>query len=214
MLVISFVTQKGGTGKSTLISSLAVAAREAGERVAIFDLDPQQALMKWRMARTAADIAVEALPAELLEQTIARRAEEGVTLCLIDTTGVNSATTVTAIDVADLCIIPVRPNAFDLWAGEQTRHFIRKIGKASSFLLNQCPVMQQNPRVRDGIKALEAIGGLLSPAISARVDFQDASRRGRGVTEIARTGQAAEDIRQLWVSILRLTTKAMIQAAA
>ena len=51
MRTIAFVTQKGGAGKSTIASSVAVAAHEAGEKVFIFDLDPQQSLKKWSKAR-------------------------------------------------------------------------------------------------------------------------------------------------------------------
>ena len=50
MRKIAFVTQKGGAGKSTLASSVAVAARQAGERVFIIDLDPLQTLVKWSRA--------------------------------------------------------------------------------------------------------------------------------------------------------------------
>ncbi|PPD10476.1 MAG: ATPase, partial [Methylocystis sp.] len=62
MRKIAFVTQKGGAGKSTLASSVAVAARQAGERVFIIDLDPLQTLVKWSRARGAADIPVEHVP--------------------------------------------------------------------------------------------------------------------------------------------------------
>ncbi|MBA7586326.1 hypothetical protein ES708_28323 [subsurface metagenome] len=41
MNVIAFVTQKGGTGKSSLAVSLAVAAEERGIKTSIIDLDPQ-----------------------------------------------------------------------------------------------------------------------------------------------------------------------------
>src|SRR3954465_8258462 len=47
MRTITLVTQKGGTGKTTLASSLALAAMEAGETVALFDLDPQKSLLGW-----------------------------------------------------------------------------------------------------------------------------------------------------------------------
>jgi molybdopterin-guanine dinucleotide biosynthesis protein len=41
MKVISLVTQKGGSGKSTLTVSLAVAAQEAGHSVCILEMDKQ-----------------------------------------------------------------------------------------------------------------------------------------------------------------------------
>ena len=53
MNVISFVTQKGGTGKSHLAVSLAVTAGAAGEKVCILDLDPQGTSSDWYRTRTA-----------------------------------------------------------------------------------------------------------------------------------------------------------------
>ncbi|MBL7309173.1 ParA family protein, partial [Escherichia coli] len=41
MHVLAIVSQKGGTGKSTLAFSLAVAAEEQGLRTSIIDIDPQ-----------------------------------------------------------------------------------------------------------------------------------------------------------------------------
>ncbi|WP_338110601.1 ParA family protein [Rhodoblastus acidophilus] len=48
---VAFVTQKGGSGKCTLAACLAVAAREAGERVFLIDLDPLHSLSGWTRAR-------------------------------------------------------------------------------------------------------------------------------------------------------------------
>jgi chromosome partitioning protein len=107
------------------------------------------------------------------------------------------------MQAADLCIIPVRPNAFDLWASDVTRRKVRSLGKDAVFLLNQCPPLQQGPRVQAGVQALEAAGALLSPVIVSRVDYQDAGRSGAGVTEVNRSGLAAEEMRKLWASVVR-----------
>ena len=42
MSIITFITQKGGSGKTTLVLSCAVAADELGVRVLILDMDPQK----------------------------------------------------------------------------------------------------------------------------------------------------------------------------
>ena len=59
MRTITLVTQKGGTGKTTLASSLALAAIEAGETVALFDLDPQKSLVGWGDKREKAKARAE-----------------------------------------------------------------------------------------------------------------------------------------------------------
>jgi chromosome partitioning protein len=207
MRTIAFVTQKGGSGKSTLASSLAVAAHEAGERVFIFDLDPQQSLTKWSKTRGEADIPVETVTPAKLPMALAAIAKAGVTLCILDTAGAESPATHAAMKAADLNVIPSRPNAFDLWATEQTRKTLRELGREFVFLFNQCPPAQQNSRVEDGVKALEAMGGLISPLVSSRVDYQEAARHGYGVSELNPSGQAAEEMRKLWSSLKRRLAK-------
>ena len=45
------------------------------------------------------------------------------------------------------------------------------------------------------------LGILASPAITARIDHQDAIALGQGVTERDPTGKAANEIRELWIWI-------------
>jgi len=47
------------------------------------------------------------------------------------------------------------------------------------------------------------MGGLISPLVLARVDYQEVARHGLGVTEINPHGAAAQEMRQLWASIKR-----------
>ena len=71
------------------------------------------------------------------------------------------------------------------------------------FLLNECPAAQQIAQVRDGAEALEEMGALVSPFILARLEYQEAARLGSGVTELNPCGAAAEEIRDLWLSLGR-----------
>lgn len=205
MLVISFMTQKGGAGKSTLAFSVAVAAKEAGDRVAILDLDPQASLANWNRTRDKGDIFVETATPDTLASWLTELADSGVTLCILDTAGTDVEATAAAMAACELFIVPARPNVFDLRTGEETRRMVKQLGGKAVFLLNQCPPAQQSARVQEGVRALEASGTLLSPPISSRVDFQDAARSGLGVTELNRHGQAATEIRQLWSSIQAMT---------
>jgi chromosome partitioning protein len=214
MRTIAFVTQKGGTGKSTLASSVAVAARAAGERVFIIDLDPLQTLVKWGGARGDAEIGVEYLPAAKLSKALAALEKKGVTLVVIDAPGQDGEQAAAAARAADLCIIPARPNAFDLWASEKTRAQVKEEGRDYAFLLNQCPPSQQSARVELGAKALQAMGALLAPLVSARVDYQEAARLGLGVGEYNPDGVAAQEMRELWSSIKRRLKRAPAKSAA
>jgi chromosome partitioning protein len=209
MRTIAFVTQKGGEGKSTLASSVAVAASSAGERVVVIDLDPLQTLVTWSATRRDSNLAVEHLPPSKLGKALVALEKKGVTLVVIDAPGQGGEETLAAIRAADLCIIPARPNAFDLWASERTRAQVKEAGADYAFLLNQCPPSQQSARVELGAKALQAIGGLLAPLVSARVDYQEAARLGLGVTEFNPDGVAALETKELWGSIKRRLKRAV-----
>jgi chromosome partitioning protein len=214
MHIVAFVTQKGGAGKSTLASNLAVAAHKAGERVFVCDLDPLQSLVKWSRARKALDIPAERMPAEKLERALAQLESEGVTLVVIDTPASDTPQADEAIRVADLCVIPARPNTLDIWASEATLAKVKGAGKSFAFLLNQCPPAQQNARVARGAQALEEMGALLAPMVSTRVDYQEAVRLGLGVMELNPKGAAAREMTKLWGSIgARLRDKAPASTA-
>lgn len=201
MRTIALVTQKGGSGKSTLAACLAVAAQEAGERVFLFDMDPQKSLLKWGARRNDKDLPVEAISAAKLPTALAALAKGNVTLTIIDTPATETQASEAAIKAADLCIIPVRPTIFDIWSSETTRGKIKTMMKDYVFLLNQCPSSRETQRVLDGAAAIEAMGGLLRPLIASRVDYQEAAREGMGVTEINEESPAAEEMRQLWTSL-------------
>jgi chromosome partitioning protein len=203
MRAIAFVTQKGGSGKSTLACSLAVAAKDAGERVCVIDMDPQASLVGWSKTRECDDIAVVAANGAELPALLGVLERKGTTLAIIDTPGADGGDSAVAMRAADLNIIPSRPSIFDLWASAQTCAALRATNSDFAFMLNQCPPVQQSARVQNAVAALEEIGGLISPLVAARVDFQDAARHGLGVTEINPDGSAAREIRALWESLKR-----------
>lgn len=203
MRTISFVTQKGGSGKSTLAACIAVAAQEAGERVFLIDLDPQKSLTKWAQTRDDKTLPVASMTPAKLPAALAALDASKVSLVVIDTPATDSPQTEAAIKAADLCIIPARPTVFDIWSSEITRARIKTLRRDYVFLLNQCPTFSDSARVQEGAEALEAMGGLITPPVVSRVDYQEAAREGLGVTELSPDGKAAEEMRKLWSSIKR-----------
>jgi chromosome partitioning protein len=214
MRTIAFVGQKGGSGKSTIASSLAVAAHEMKEEVCVVDMDPQGSLARWAKTRAADDIDVVASGAARLPALLASLERKGVTLAILDTPGAEGAASSAAMRVADLNIVPSRPSMFDMWASARTRAALEEIGAKFVFLLNQCPPAQQAARVQDGVEALEEMGGLISPLVLARVDYQEAVRHGWGVTEFNPYGAAAQEMRGLWQSINRRLSQAKVERLA
>ena len=203
MHTVAFVTQKGGAGKSTLAACLGVAAQEAGEQVFLIDMDPQGSLLSWGQSRDAETPLVDTTTPIKLEAALSTLAGNSYTLAIIDTAGADSAAAAAAMRAADLCLIPARPTAFDIRATEKTRDAIKTLGRECAFVLNQCPPGPRSSRANDGARALELMGGLVTPMIASRVDYQTAAVTGRGVTELNPQGKAAEEMRELWASVKR-----------
>ena len=49
--IVLFAQQKGGAGKTMLLTQIAVAEAQAGRSVAIVDLDPQRSASEWHETR-------------------------------------------------------------------------------------------------------------------------------------------------------------------
>jgi chromosome partitioning protein len=210
MRIIAFITQKGGTGKSTLCTNLAVAASEAGENVLVLDLDDQGTTADWGKTRAAPAPAVAALRRADAARlpALLETASATYSVVILDTPGEDSPTTHNAMSAADLCLVPIRPTRADGGANRVTVEALLRGGKRFAFLLNQCPTTPGSSRADEMAAGLMTLGYLANPMIGSRVDYQDAYAAGQGTTEYAPTGKAAEEMRQLWEWINRETTKA------
>lgn len=201
MQKIAIVTQKGGAGKTTLAVCLAVAAREAGEKVFVIDLDPLRSLVNWAERREGGDIEAMGAQPGKLRNILSRLEASGVTLVLVDTPAGDNEATDAAINETQLCLVPTRPNIFDVEASGVTLKKLKARKREHALVLTQCPPQRHSPRIQQGIAALETMGALLTPLVSSRADYQEAARRGLGVTEVNSAGAAAAEMRELWRSV-------------
>lgn len=199
MNVISFVTQKGGTGKSTLAVSFAVAAETSGERVCILDLDPQGTTASWYDTRTAETPAVlNHNQAAKLTDILDSLNKAGFTLVVIDTPGIDSHATRGAMRAADLCLIPVRPSEADVKATMPTVSALHAMGQRFALVVNQAPTNRQARLTSAVTMRLSSSGEVAPLALAARIDHQYAYALGQGVTEYAPGSKAAEEVVELW----------------
>lgn len=215
MRTLTLVTQKGGTGKTTLATSIAVAAVEAGERVLMLDLDPQGSLTEWGKMRG------DGRPVPTVERFPAHKVAElgsmigglrGFDLVVLDTPGTDSTTTHRAMDAATLCLVPLRPTRLDALAMRATVQALMKGRTPFAFILNQCPTIPNSPRAKEMAAGLATMGVLALPQICQRSDYQDAFAEGQGATEYAPDGKAADEMRQLWRWIDKETKQKKVAA--
>ncbi len=197
--IITVAQQKGGAGKTTIVAHLAVAYRQAGYSVAVVDTDPQGSLTRWMEMRT------ERLgDPDLTHRQIAgwRTANEvdrlsGThDLVLIDSAPHAETEARIAVRAASLVALPVQPSPMDFWATEPTLDLARQERVPAVLVLNRVP--RRTRLAASVIAAMSAMNADVSPAwIGSRIAFASALMEGRGVTEIARSGAAGEEIQAL-----------------
>lgn len=203
MNVLALVTQKGGTGKSSLAVSLAVAAVERGLKVVVLDTDPQGTATSWHARRQAEAPEVAGIGWSQLSSRLYGLGREGTDLVVVDTPGSDSHAANAAIREAHLCLLPVRPSVADIEAARPTIRELSDRGRPYAFVLNQCPVGGRTARTANAARALQLIAPVADATIALRADHMDALACGLGVTEHGPRGKAAAEIRALldWVLV-------------
>jgi chromosome partitioning protein len=107
MKVISFVSQKGGVGKSTLVVCLCVAAWQAGKKVLILDADPQGTATSWYESRDETHPELAEVRAGEIERGV--QAEKGFDFVFIDTPARAEPVNAEAARASDFASSPANP---------------------------------------------------------------------------------------------------------
>jgi chromosome partitioning protein len=205
MRVITFVTQKGGAGKTTLAINCAVAAARQKKSVLIIDLDAQASAEGWYQDREAESPRLVRLDSGDISAALVKARDAGFDYVLIDTPGKDEPATAAAIRAADFCIVPCRPTPVDLKAVPPTVATINRLSKPAVFVLTQTP--PRGERIREAEVGLAMLGIVCPIRVVARTAYQDAQGAGLGVVEFDPDGKAATEIAQLWNWILRKMEK-------
>lgn len=198
MKTVAILSQKGGTGKTTISLHLAVAAQQAGQAVVVIDLDPQASSAGWKDSRAGDDPVVVSAPASRLTQALQAAENGGADLAIIDTAPHSGEVALAAAEVADLVLIPCRPGILDLRAIGTTARVVKLAGKPAYVVLNTVPPRASN--VLADARAAVAVHGLdVAPvSLQQRAAYAHALTAGQTAQEYERGGKAADEIGSLY----------------
>lgn len=184
---------KGGSGKTTVATNLAVALALDGRDVLLVDADDQETatdFSAWRNERkggqtgyTAVQLTGQAAREEL--KRLSAKFEDVV----IDTGGRDTTSQRAALTVADLYLVPFNPRSFDVWTLEKVARLIQEIRtvnpdlKAYAFLNRADPRGSDNDDAAEALKDTDALEFLDAP-LGNRKAYANAASQGLGVLEL------------------------------
>lgn len=203
MKVVAVICQKGGVGKTTLATALAVAAHEDGKSVAVFDLDAQGSAAFWRDMRTAEAPAVVSVQPVRLPHMLKAAREAGTDLVILDTPPIAKDIAFLAAEHADFILIPTRPAVLDVMAATETLKLVKRATeppRPAAVVVNFAT--SQGREVADTEDTIRQLGATLAPVrMHIRVAYSRAQQTGSAAMEIERTGKAADELKRLYAYV-------------
>src|SRR3954465_9805991 len=158
MHILAILSQKGGSGKTTLALHLATFAESIGQSAAVIDIDPQASAAIWKDLRKTETPVVVSIPAARLQQALDAARGAGADLAVIDSAPQAGDVALAAAEAADFILIPCRPGILDLRAIGATARIVKLAGKQGSVVLNAMP--PNAPNVLSDARAAVAVHGL------------------------------------------------------
>lgn len=206
MRTIAVIARKGGSGKTTLATHLALAAHLRGRQAMLADADPQRSSTEaLRLRRPPGPQVVETAGPKLFALKVAAL-RDGVDTLVIDTPAGPETEVCHAIVLAELSVVVVRPTYLDLLTAVRTVEILHRLGRPGLIVLNQAPFARagaEPPLVRKALDALKLLHTPIAPVvIRARIAYQEALSAGLSVEELDPPVPAAsEEIAALWSAV-------------
>jgi chromosome partitioning protein len=189
-VVVSFVGQKGGVGKSTLARAFAAVAARGKLRVKLADLDVnQQTAVRWARTRAARGSShpVEAEAFNTIEDVLAR--VHGCDLVIVDTPGHASPATLDIARSSQVVILPTGASTDDLYPTVLLLYELEQMGIPKDRLAVALCRLLELREERAARKYVETAGyEALAGSIPERAGYRSAHNLGQSITE---TNEAA-----------------------
>ncbi len=208
-MIITIGNQKGGTGKTTIATNMAVLSAIKNKKTLLIDADSQGSSMDFRNLRKDNLNSVHAV--QITKPTIHTdiRTFNNFDNIFIDAGGRDSETFRSAIMACDFLLVPVTPSAYDVWSSEETFKILKqaRIYKKieAAIVLNQ--VVKNTNISEDVQKVLRDITKendlkICKTILYSRVAYRESVSVGKGVCEYIQKSKAIIEIQKLYKEVV------------
>ena len=205
-LIISVAQQKGGAGKTTISTNIAVCLSNLGKKVGLVDFDPQQSAGMWYELRqnNIADNTIDLLLHDNSLSSVLKTHCGHYDIIIVDTPPHAKESALNLIRHSDFVIIPAQLSPMDIWATQPIIDMAQETKTAHFMVLNRVPYASKvSDKLRESLIASRL--PLAQTAIGNRNSYVAAFLQGSGVTELEPKSQASVEIKNLTTELLSLT---------
>ncbi len=205
---ILIINGKGGCGKTTIATNLAVAYANADHKVVLMDNDPQGSSTYWAEQREAGLPPVPLIPANrrtsmYQTQVFQNRLPPGVDRIIIDGhSNARDRDLELLLKQTDVILIPMQPSSIDIQAGSRfitellTHRVYRSAPRAVGVIANR---VQPNTQTHDKLKHFLAC--LDVPTVATFRDspvYMEAAEVGKGIVDMIDSRAARKETPAWW----------------
>lgn len=197
MKTLAIINEKGGSGKTTIATSLATALHRRGSRVVLIDADPQGTATDWRAASPEGANLPPVVAVNRPQELEAALRGLDADFVVIDTPARASQIAAAVVRVANIALIVIQPSGPDVWAAAATVKLIRsrkQVGGEidAAFLVNRAAANTKlSKAIRDGEWNEYGIDQMTA-TVGNRVSFAIALTEGVSVFDLADTTAQTE----------------------
>lgn len=184
---------KGGSGKSTVATNLAVLCATEKQDVLLIDSDDQETASDFTILRNESQqdkpayTCIKLTGAAVRTETL--RLSTKYETIIIDTGGRDTTSQRAALSVANVLLVPFVPRSFDVWTLEKVGALVAEIRTinpdllAYTFINRADPKGQDNDDAADVLKETDALT-FIDAKLGMRKAFSNAAATGQGVAEL------------------------------
>lgn len=206
-MIVMIAGVKGGTGKTTIATNLAVMRSAAGKKLLLVDADEQRSTVIWANQRdvlgidttwTTVSFGGKALRSQLL------RMKDDYDDIIIDVGGRETTSLRASLSIADICIVPFKPRSLDIWTLGDVKSVVAEMKPANPDLKVFAFINQADAKGSDNESSMEILEECeeikcIPITIGSRKAFANAASDGLSVTEMKNLDKKAiHEINQLY----------------
>jgi chromosome partitioning protein len=206
-MIVVISSEKGGTGKTTIATNLAIIRSQRGADVLLIDADSQRSAFDFSAVREIEGHQPSLCCAGISGQGTydeIRKMSTKFDDAIVDVGGRDTVTLRKALLVADVVLVPFIPSQLDMWGLERMDEIIGE-AKLMNNKIKAISVMNKvdhNPRIalkNDAMPIIKGLKNIIFPNlfIGYRVSYRKSVAEGIAVTELQRPKKDAKAIAEM-----------------